>query len=82
DEMSYYNGMKFTKYDQDNDNYGGNCANNSVFRCGWWYNECWNYRSAMLDGYYTQRNSSIQGIRYQTLLERIQKNSTMNIRKV
>jgi len=33
-----HNGMKFTTYDQDNDNNGTNCASSSGG--GWWYNSC------------------------------------------
>jgi len=35
----YHNGMKFSTYDQDNDEYDYyNCAD---YRGGWWYNECY-----------------------------------------
>jgi len=34
----YHDGMKFTTYDQDNDNYEYNCADDRGG--GWWYNEC------------------------------------------
>ena len=37
---SIYNndGMPFSPYDRDNDNYSGNCA--QTFSAGWWYYEC------------------------------------------
>ncbi|XP_052106334.1 fibrinogen-like protein A isoform X7 [Mytilus californianus] len=83
DGMSYFNGMKFSTYDQDNDKVSSlNCADHSSLKGGWWYNNCWIRTSAMLNGHYTRRNSSIQGIRYRTLGELTQKKSTMKIRKV
>jgi len=38
--FGYYlhDGQKFTTYDQDNDDYGTNCADNRGG--GWWYNNC------------------------------------------
>ena len=33
-------GMKFTTYDNDNDNRGDNCAEGG--NGGWWHNRCWN----------------------------------------
>ncbi|CAC5390731.1 unnamed protein product [Mytilus coruscus] len=83
DGMSYFNGMKFTTYDQDNDKHSrGNCADYSTLKGGWWYNNCFISTSAMLNGHYTHRNSTIQGIRYRTLGKISQKKSTMKILKV
>ena len=39
DLFAYHNGMKFTTPDNDNDNYGGNCA--AGRKSGWWYNNCY-----------------------------------------
>ncbi|KAL5517871.1 hypothetical protein EMCRGX_G003502 [Ephydatia muelleri] len=38
DSMSYHSGMKFSTYDQDNDEWGQNCA--QVFKGAWWHREC------------------------------------------
>ena len=35
----YHNGMEFSTYDQDNDEYPTNCASNRGG--GWWYNACY-----------------------------------------
>jgi len=40
DQSIYYNGMKFTTPDNDNDKYGRNCA--VAYKSGWWYNACRN----------------------------------------
>ncbi|XP_014876972.1 fibrinogen-like protein 1 [Poecilia latipinna] len=42
-----HQGMKFSTYDQDNDNYKGNCAQED--KGGWWFNKC---HSANLNGVY------------------------------
>ncbi|XP_038555831.1 fibrinogen-like protein 1 [Micropterus salmoides] len=42
-----HQGMKFSTYDQDNDNYKGNCAQED--KGGWWFNKC---HSAHLNGMY------------------------------
>eukprot|EP00731_Ephydatia_muelleri_P034212 Em0051g4a len=39
DSLSYHNGMKFTTLDQDNDNWGSNCASQNS-KGGFWYNAC------------------------------------------
>lgn len=40
DSMLYYNGMFFSIYDMDNDNWLNNCG---LFYWGvWWYNVCYN----------------------------------------
>ncbi|XP_071160811.1 fibrinogen-like protein A [Mytilus edulis] len=83
DGMSYFNGMKFSTYDQDNDRVSRlNCADDSSLKGGWWYNNCWRSTDAMLNGHYTGKNSLYQGIRYRSLGQHTQKKSTMKIRKV
>ncbi|XP_038157376.1 fibrinogen-like protein 1 [Cyprinodon tularosa] len=42
-----HQGMKFSTYDQDNDNYRGSCAQED--KGGWWFNKC---HSANLNGVY------------------------------
>uniref|UniRef100_A0A7M5WLV0 Fibrinogen C-terminal domain-containing protein n=1 Tax=Clytia hemisphaerica TaxID=252671 RepID=A0A7M5WLV0_9CNID len=37
--LSYHNNTKFSTYDQDNDNSGGDCSNNWE-GTGWWFNNC------------------------------------------
>ncbi|XP_013886097.1 fibrinogen-like protein 1 [Austrofundulus limnaeus] len=49
-EWASHQGMKFSTYDQDNDNYRGNCAQED--RGGWWFNKC---HSAHLNGVYYPR---------------------------
>ena len=44
DPFGYHNGMKFTTYDNDNDQSSGNCAvqtGNAKGNGGWWYKNCW-----------------------------------------
>ena len=41
DSLSYHNGMKFTTLDQDNDNWGSNCASQNS-KGAFWYNACYN----------------------------------------
>lgn len=83
DGMSYFNGMKFTTSDQDNDKHGHiNCANYSYFNGGWWYNKCWTGNEAILNGHYTHRNNPYQGIIYKSFKKTSLKKSTMKIRKV
>ncbi|VDI32417.1 Hypothetical predicted protein [Mytilus galloprovincialis] len=82
DGMSFFNGMKFTTYDQDNDKHGLNCADHIYFKGGWWYNNCWKSNEAMLNGHYTNRNSIWQGIIYESFKKTSLKKSTMKIRKV
>ncbi|KAM4621405.1 fibrinogen-like protein 1 [Polymixia lowei] len=45
-----HQGMRFSTYDQDNDNYNGNCAQED--KGGWWFNRC---HSANLNGLYYPR---------------------------
>ena len=49
DPFSRHNGMKFSTYDNDNDQGSGNCAvqiGSATDNGGWWYNNknggCWN----------------------------------------
>jgi len=51
---SYHKGSKFSTKDQDNDNYGDNCAERHG-KGGWWYNSCHN---SNLNGLYGSRGSS------------------------
>ncbi|VDI72252.1 Hypothetical predicted protein [Mytilus galloprovincialis] len=82
DGMSYNNGMKFTTYDQDNDKYPFNCADDSTLKGGWWYNACWTGKEAMLNGHYTHRNNGQQGIIYKSFKITSLKKSTMKIRRL
>jgi len=44
DPMTSHNGLYFTTYDRDNDNYDGNCAllrGPSAPAGGWWHGSCW-----------------------------------------
>ena len=39
-----HNGMRFSTYDNDNDQWSGDCAeiiNGNTGNGGWWYNQCW-----------------------------------------
>ncbi|XP_063427384.1 fibrinogen-like protein A isoform X1 [Mytilus trossulus] len=83
DGMSQFNGMKFSTYDQDNDKYGYNCADHVYFKGGWWFNNCWNSNNAaILNGHYTHRNNTSQGIIYKLLKKTSLKKSTMKIRRL
>ncbi|XP_063427386.1 fibrinogen-like protein 1 isoform X3 [Mytilus trossulus] len=83
DGMSQFNGMKFSTYDQDNDKYGYNCADHVYFKGGWWFNNCWNSNNAaILNGHYTHRNNTSQGIIYKLLKKISLKKSTMKIRRL
>ncbi|XP_071162194.1 ficolin-2-like [Mytilus edulis] len=84
DGMSYYNGMKFSTYDQDNDEHKShNCAGGLNFQGGWWYNNCWHsLKDAMLNGHYTHRNDPYLGIMYRTVGKYSMKKSTMKIRRL
>ena len=46
--LSYHNNMKFSTYDQDNDNASGDCSN-TYGRVGWWFEMCY---STLLTGNY------------------------------
>ena len=49
DSLSYHSGSKFTTFDQDNDEYGTNCA---IYAAGaWWYKSCFHSNlNSMLSG--------------------------------
>lgn len=52
--FTYHNGMRFSTYDNDNDNFAGNCAEQDG--SGWWMNRC---HAAHLNGkYYMGKVSS------------------------
>ena len=36
--MNYHSGKKFSTFDNDNDNFGANCAN--IYKAGWWFGAC------------------------------------------
>ncbi|XP_062281283.1 fibrinogen-like protein 1 [Scomber scombrus] len=46
-DWASHQGIQFSTYDQDNDNYNGNCAQED--KGGWWFNKC---HSANLNGLY------------------------------
>lgn len=51
--MAYHNGLVFSTYDSDNDQWGDNCA--SLRKGGWWYKYC---HEANLNGEYANVNRS------------------------
>ncbi|KAJ8023919.1 Tenascin-R [Holothuria leucospilota] len=53
DSLSYHNGYRFSTYDYDSDNYGGNCA--SSYHGAWWYNAC---HHSNLNGKYVNGGST------------------------
>jgi hypothetical protein len=58
---SYYNNMKFSTYDRENDVSSRNCVS-VVDGAGWWYKDCW--RQGGLNGVYGKRKEC--GIGYWT----------------
>ena len=55
DSLGNHNGMQFTTWDSDNDNWdSGNCARDKAFG-GWWYNKCY---QSNLNGIYHQSNDT------------------------
>ena len=53
DSLAVHRGMPFTTKDQDNDNWGHNCA--ITFKGAWWYRRC---HSSNLNGLYLRGNHS------------------------
>lgn len=51
--MASHNGLVFSTYDSDNDQWGDNCA--SLRKGGWWYKYC---HEANLNGEYANVNRS------------------------
>ncbi|PIK57802.1 putative angiopoietin-related protein 7 [Apostichopus japonicus] len=39
DSLSFHRYQPFSTYDRDNDAFSGNCA--SLYKAGWWYNDCY-----------------------------------------
>ena len=57
DALKYHDGMKFSTYDRDNDEYPqGNCAASSVHAGGWWHNHC---VLVHLNGIYYRRTQAL-----------------------
>ena len=50
DSLSYHNGRKFSTRDQDNDNWGSNCA--VSYKGAWWFKSC---HHSNLNGYHNGR---------------------------
>ncbi|CAG2240626.1 Tenascin-R,Ryncolin-2,Angiopoietin-related protein 1,Techylectin-5B,Ficolin-1-A,Fibrinogen C domain-containing protein 1-A,Fibrinogen C domain-containing protein 1,Fibrinogen C domain-containing protein 1-B,Ryncolin-1,Ficolin-2,Ficolin-1,Microfibril-associated glycoprotein 4,Ficolin-1-B,Ryncolin-3,Angiopoietin-related protein 2,Techylectin-5A,Ryncolin-4 [Mytilus edulis] len=59
DSLSNHNGKNFTTKDQDNDEYGSNCA--SSFKGAWWYGSCHdsNLNAQYLGGKHTSHADGI-----------------------
>ena len=57
DKLTYHNGMKFSTYDQDNDQLSGNCA--VQYSGAWWYKTCY---ESNLNGIYGR--SDFKGIQW------------------
>lgn len=49
DELYYHNGSYFSTYDQNHDLPTQYCS--SIYRGGWWYNDCWNVLPTGTDGF-------------------------------
>lgn len=58
--MLHHNGMPFSTYDMDNDNWLNNCG--SFYRGAWWYNVCHN---SNLNGEYENTNRG-EGINWES----------------
>ena len=59
DSLWYHNGSRFSTRDNDNDNWGHNCA--QYYTGAWWYNNCHN---SNLNGHYFSTGSSGKGLRW------------------
>ncbi|XP_068102726.1 microfibril-associated glycoprotein 4-like [Hyperolius riggenbachi] len=57
DSLTYHNGMKFTTYDRDLDQYNSNCA--MKYYGAFWYKDC---HGANLNGEYLQGNTTQYGM--------------------
>ena len=59
DALSYHNGMRFTTFDQDNDEVSNkNCANQN--HGGWWYRSC--FRANLNGRYFSKGGRDFSGI--------------------
>ena len=60
DSLTSHNGMRFSTRDNDNDNFGGNCAQS--FTGAWWYSGC--VDSNLNGRYFNTSTSNSQGIKW------------------